>query len=999
MRFHHLAVTAFGPFAGTEVVDFDELNDAGIFLLTGPTGAGKTSILDAICFALYGVVPGDRGVKTLRSHHAAPGTRPQVVLEVTIGERRLRIARSPEWHRPKKRGDGETKENASASLTDLTGGTHRLVSSRIQEVGHELSLLLGMTSEQFMQVVILPQGQFQTFLRATSDERQSVLQRLFATHRFAHIEEWMRDRTKELGAMADQRERRLTQLLATLADRSATELPDSLAAERLGDVAERARSWTTMLVDRAHAEHERALHRERTSLKQLAEAEAADREADRLAAAARRRLAAETTLAELHRTEPQYAADVAALERHGRAALVRPQLLPLQALERARDEAEARSELAVRRLDTLPDQLRPASADCAGCESAQAALADRLGMLRAVLPRETALAEACSSRAAAENELTGLRERFTSTSHRAAELPVLRRDVAARLDSARVSAATLPSARAVLEAARLRHRAASSTAAARVEQERLQALATEARDRTADARERHLDVIERRLAGIAAELAGQLADGTPCQVCGSEEHPRPALAFADAVTEADQRAAQSAYEQFRAEGDLLAAELERAGRALHELEAQSGGLTPDEAAADLAGCRRALAVAQDAAATLPGLEAEIAGLDTEQLGVTGLLQETQGLLGARQAEVEGLSGTIERLEAELAAALGGAPGPVSEVIDTHERAVGVLEDALKALQALDLATERHGDALTRAARTAAEHGFGSGAEAGRALLAPVTVDRLQHEERMRDDRRREALAVLQDEEVQRLAAHPSPDVEQVRAALATAKESARRCSAEVGSAERTRSALAALAEQLDSALLAWEPAREEHETAERMSKLVRGMGADNQLQMRLSSYVLATRLDQVLDAANERLAQMRDQRYALRRTARARGGTRAGLGLEVLDGWTGEVRDPCTLSGGETFVVSLALALGLADVVVAESGGLRVDTLFIDEGFGMLDPDTLDDVMDRIDALRAGGRTVGVVSHVSELRGRIPTQLHVARERAGSTVEVRTLVT
>jgi exonuclease SbcC len=137
---------------------------------------------------------------------------------------------------------------------------------------------------------------------------------------------------------------------------------------------------------------------------------------------------------------------------------------------------------------------------------------------------------------------------------------------------------------------------------------------------------------------------------------------------------------------------------------------------------------------------------------------------------------------------------------------------------------------------------------------------------------------------------------------------------------------------------------------------------------------------------------------MQDQRYSLARTDRARRGARAGLGLEVLDAWTGETRDPTTLSGGETFVVSLALALGLADVVSHETGGLRVDTLFVDEGFGMLDPETLDDVMDRIDGLRAGGRTVGVVSHVAELRSRIPTQVHVEKSRTGSTIQVRTLV-
>jgi exonuclease SbcC len=163
--------------------------------------------------------------------------------------------------------------------------------------------------------------------------------------------------------------------------------------------------------------------------------------------------------------------------------------------------------------------------------------------------------------------------------------------------------------------------------------------------------------------------------------------------------------------------------------------------------------------------------------------------------------------------------------------------------------------------------------------------------------------------------------------------------------------------------------------------------------------MRLSAYVLATRLDQVVAAANERLGHMRDQRYLLQRTGRAeRRGSQAGLGLEVVDQWTGDVRAPSTLSGGETFVVSLSLALGLADVVTYEAGGTEVETLFVDEGFGSLDADTLDDVMDRLDGLRAGGRIVGVVSHVTEMRSRIPTQVHVTKGRSGSTVSLRTLV-
>ena len=172
-----------------------------------------------------------------------------------------------------------------------------------------------------------------------------------------------------------------------------------------------------------------------------------------------------------------------------------------------------------------------------------------------------------------------------------------------------------------------------------------------------------------------------------------------------------------------------------------------------------------------------------------------------------------------------------------------------------------------------------------------------------------------------------------------------------------------------------------------------MASLADGTSSDNRLRMRLSAYVLASRLSQVVDAANERLARMFDHRYALEHTgARGVGESRGGLSLRVRDDWTGESRDPATLSGGETFVVSLALALGLADVIAHEAGGSELDTLFVDEGFGSLDAETLDQVLDTLDSLRDGGRVVGVVSHVAEMRDRIPTQLHVSKRRVGSTL-------
>ena len=267
---------------------------------------------------------------------------------------------------------------------------------------------------------------------------------------------------------------------------------------------------------------------------------------------------------------------------------------------------------------------------------------------------------------------------------------------------------------------------------------------------------------------------------------------------------------------------------------------------------------------------------------------------------------------------------------------------------------------------------------------------------------MADHQRRLAAvrAVLDEPGAAEAAAGPAPDLpalERAHGAALTELGTARSRAA-LWTTRATR--LATLVAELSELLEEWAPLRESLELAVRLAGLVEGKSADNRLQMRLSAYVLAYRLAQVVAAANERLARMSDERYTLEHTGqRGAGETRGGLSLAVRDTWSGEARDPATLSGGETFVVSLALALGLADVITGESsdgaaGDSRLDTLFVDEGFGSLDADTLDDVMDVLDSLRDGGRVVGVVSHVAEMVDRIPAQLRVSKSRAGSTLTV-----
>ncbi|MEQ4523106.1 SMC family ATPase, partial [Nocardioides kribbensis] len=232
MRLHHLEVTAFGPFADTVSVDFDELSAAGLFLLTGPTGAGKTSVLDAVCFALYGDVPGDRNAaRRLRSDHAAEGVAPRVELEATLSGRRFRISRSPQWERPKRRGTGMTTQQASVVIAERVGGQWTTLSTRLDETGQLVTGLVGMNVAQFTQVAMLPQGRFQAFLRARSEERHRLLQQLFRTGRFEDVERWLREHRTALRRDSESRREGVADLVSRVSEAADAALPGAAGAD------------------------------------------------------------------------------------------------------------------------------------------------------------------------------------------------------------------------------------------------------------------------------------------------------------------------------------------------------------------------------------------------------------------------------------------------------------------------------------------------------------------------------------------------------------------------------------------------------------------------------------------------------------------------------------------------------------------------------------------------------------------------------------------------
>ena len=1005
MRLHSLTVSAFGPFAGTERVDFDELNDAGLFLLTGPTGAGKSSLLDAVCFALYGQVPGARGVKSLKSQHAPGDARPEVVLDFSVRDRRFVVRRSPEWSRPKKRGAGLLTEKASASVIETTGGVEHFLSSRAAEVGLLVGDLMGMSAAQFVQVALLPQGEFQTFLRASSQERHDVLQHLFRTDRFARIEEWVHEHSRGLKERAGKDGATVQRLLDTVADRSGTTTPEDLAGDALAQAAADGRvlPWAAERLAEAEAALLETDRLRDAAAAHLTEAHTRHGTALRRREQGQRRAAAGAVLQTLADTEVDAAAGRAALEADERAARCRPLLAILEQAEGTAVTALTARDRALRELtSTLPAAPGPAAAELTAGHLGR--LLDdtraQLTRLETLLPRETAARTAARDLETAREQLATAEAELAATAARSDAIPAELDELTVRLEETTARAVRHDALALSLEAARHRHAAAVGLVAARAEVVALADAHRDARDRALTAREHRQTLAERRLAGMAAELAGGLTEGSACQVCGSTTHPEPARPADDAVTEADQDTAEQRVATLTDRLDAAARALQHAEHRRDAFAVAAEGRSTEEAGSEMDALTADLADAERALAQQAALRRQLDATRSEQSTLADRQATTAaGIAGLRQS-VTGLEETVRSVAAELAAATGVEDGtPLHETVAVLRRHTTLVADTLRVVETAEQASTRAADLREQTVDAAAEQGFDSVDAVRAGLLDPAAHRRLRGLLDERATATARAQAVLEDTDADDDVDCPAEELTALAAALAQAEAAHAEASREAHLAQARVEAIRSLVERLEQAVLAWAPLRDESLRAESMAKLVRGMGHDNQLQMRLSAYVLATRLDQVVAAANERLAHMRDQRYLLQRTDRAaRKGSQAGLGLEVVDQWTGDARAPSTLSGGETFVVSLSLALGLADVVTQEAGGTEIETLFVDEGFGTLDADTLDDVMDRLDGLRAGGRTVGVVSHVSELRNRIPTQVHVRKGRSGSTLAVTTLV-
>ena len=571
--------------------------------------------------------------------------------------------------------------------------------------------------------------------------------------------------------------------------------------------------------------------------------------------------------------------------------------------------------------------------------------------------------------------------------------PERRRVLEAARDEARRAAAELPAASAAAQVA-------AERLAAGVRRDELVGELGSARDtlrglvdRHQEAREHLQELRGRRLAGMAAELAAGLAPGEDCPVCGSTEHPRPAHGEGAAVTPAAEQSAEAtvaAAEAARQAGERAVAALEVA---LAEQGALSGGETPvDALRTEAATAARHLERTGAAAALVPVADRAFDDFlaEHERWERDKVAHETEQRSAAAQAVEQ--RATAERLTTELAVARGDDP-TIEARRARLERTARDLEGLARHLSDLDRLERAVEEAVARVETAVAERGLRSVEDVAGAVRDDDRLHELEDLVRSHDAEVAAVAQQLADPEVAGAQAMPADDVAARRAALVEAEAARDLAMAAAHAAAARVRRLVQRADQVAATGAARRPIVERHRLVDGLARLAEGKSADNTLRMSLSAYVLAARLEQVAASASDRLLRMTSGRYSLVHTAVAAGGrARGGLTLRVLDSWTGRLRDPASLSGGETFSASLALALGLADVVTAEAGGALLETLFVDEGFGSLDEDTLEDVMGVLDDLREGGRTVGIVSHVADLRQRVPVQLRVDRGRAGSTI-------
>ncbi len=1023
MKIRWLRIVGIGPFAGEHTVDFSAFEDSGLFLLDGPTGAGKSTLIDAITFALYGDVARtkDASKDRLRSNHISDSdpSEADLVFEVATGI--YRVTRTPAYMPAGKKSQRNSKSTLTRVVEDPDAPdgwrTVEPIASGPRDVGSEIPAIVGLDKDQFLQTIVLPQGKFSQFLNATSDAREQILRDIFDTQIYVDFTKALVDAAALSKRGIEERRiaavgafERVRSLDDALSEDVHTDAPG--AEERAAEAEEAAQldagaedpsavtRWADDACERAREAHMQTLRVAEAATASAREASRTLSEGRALAEAQAEHARVSAKLAELAASEEAIASD-RELTGQARRALA---VVPLDAAEAS----------ALARLEAAGDQvaaLSPALSDADSIDPASltpeavAALRERAQNLRDEATRTRgSLEEALAverSLPEARAQIESLRFRREQETTRIASIEAEREALPLRIEQAsealrlmRADADTLPEAASTLRAINERLDASMQADLLR---SALLGASDELREATVAAKLANAAAADGHdlwIAQSASALARELEEDTPCPVCGSTEHPTPAPAVDGEITR--EQVAELDQARDRAESALRDAQARHQDlvRRIAQLNEVAGAPTPTlETERD-----RAAELVAKLEALSPQIAEIEAALAQERTRLDGL---NDSLASAREAAAS-LASTLEERESALAAAVARVEVERADFASLDERAAHLDEHAHRAAALAGACTDwdnartAHAQARHSLADALTEQGLQ--ADSWRSLLLPLPqVETLEARVAEHEKALFAAREALASQRLTRAASTPAPNLESLTEAARQTEEEAAASARASGILEQHCAQLDAARASLKRALEALAHAREQAGPIRRLADIAAASGPENLASTPLSAWVLIARLEEVLAAANPRLAAISSGRYEL--VSVPDDGTasrKSGLGLAIIDHDTDALRSPRTLSGGETFYTSLALALGLADVVSAEAGGVELRTMFIDEGFGSLDSHTLSLVMAQLQALRCAGRTVGVISHVEEMATQIADQIQVRPlPEGGSTLSVR----
>jgi exonuclease SbcC len=1001
MRPEKLRILGFGPFHEPQLIDF---TGSGEFLLiSGPTGAGKTTIFDAMMFALYGRLPGTRDMRSLVSDFLKEGTEPAVEFTFSAGGERFKVKRTPSYARASRRGGSRMVEvPTSVALFHAEEGQWSPESGNPTEINSIIAGRIGLSAEEFSRIVLLPQGEFQKFLMAETVEKRQILKTLFPADAHDRISELAKRLNNERHGELRTKNGELQRLQKEF---DVGKYPEEMKRLTEGlDGAERNLKAARTGLEEINAEMIRA----QGLLELFVEMETLDKQTKDL------------------ENEEEAVLDMGAGLSMARQAMTMK--VPLDDLKRRRDEIAAEIKLAEKKKQELTacgirmEILRKESISSKEKEEELARKRSELERLKILLPKEDALKE-LSSRLEKSSAALNTQDKKISE----ARLILEKKDTGmAILKSSVERAGELNSllTRIVTDLASCRERASIL--------ERLDSLSGQKQTAEKDnsgllEREKEIRASlainmenERRLralkeSSLAAGLALKLQPGRPCPVCGSPEHPEPADRKAKPFTEEDLlRTAGESVMDFHEklsrnlEGQSRCRELiERIDGEMRELKIEQG----DPLAAvkirikDLSGKKetleKQLLSMKEDRERLQKMEAETLALRTRLekelesrssvMAENAGLQKQISLLKEDLGDARDLAAMISRLENDISAGakaletLAESMTETSKTLEGLKQSIAVIEERLAQMKT------GLGKAMAEMDGLLSASPFQSIEECLESLISAEEMKSLEEKITAHENRKRE-LRVRQATVLERISGSEKPDMKLLEETRKSGQEAGEKLEEErnaimmrMRDLERLRTAHETLSGEIGALIL-------ETETLARLSADLNGSNPKN---INFQNFVLGHYLREVTTHANERLLRMTEGRYSLMVNEDIIHGSRqTGLELDVFDSFSGQRRSVRTLSGGEKFLASISLSLGLADAIQSRSGAMELDAIFIDEGFGSLDEEALDRALTILDEIR-GNRLVGIISHVAELRTRIPSQIRVIKGSDGSRIEER----